>query len=189
MDHSKHNLSKGGQSGFTLVEVAISGALVVALMFVAVTTTRVVHTTLSTGEAESGTTDRVREVVAQIKQDLLESSMTPDPVTGVGRVQVENATHGGQRLRIRRVDGAALVAGSMTTVWSPWITWEMDADGAVWRTMDGEAPQVVARGIDSLAFQTNIARGVRVTCRSRDRAPNGRSVAPVQVREAVMPPN
>jgi hypothetical protein len=173
----------------TLVEVAISSALLVAVLLVAVSTTQTMNQMIRTGEAESSTIDRVREVLYQIKQDLAASSLVPDAVSGVLRVQIEAAPNGGQRLRLRRVDGATLTAGSLVTVWSPWITWEMDATGAVWRTLDGETPRVVARGIASLAFQNHNGRVVSVTVRSADRAANGQPVTPVQLEDVAQPAN
>ncbi len=177
------------ESGMTLVEVAISSALLVAVLLVAVTTTQTMSQMIRTGEAESGTIDRVREVLYQVKQDIAASSLVPDPVSGVARVQIETATHGGQRVRLRRVDGATLAAGSLATVWSPWITWEMDAAGSVWRTLDGETPRLIARGMNSLAFQNHNGRAVGVTVRSADRAANGQTVTPVQLDDVAQPAN
>lgn len=177
------------QSGMTLVEVAISCALLVGVLLVAATTTQTMNTMIRASEAESSTIERVREVLYHVKQDLSASSLQPDPVSGVGRVQIETATFGGQRLRVRRIDGAVLAAGSLANEWSPWITWEMDAEGSVWRTLDGEPPRLVARGMSTLAFQNHGNRCVSVVCRSATRAVNGQTIAPVELGDIVQPTN
>ncbi|MFO0314609.1 MAG: type II secretion system protein J [Planctomycetota bacterium] len=176
-------------SGMTLVEVAISGALLIAVLLVAVTSTQTIQGLIRTGEAASGTMDRVRELLFQIKQDIAASSMTPDPVSGLARINIEAAPNGGERLRLIRVDGAALAGGTLSAVWSPWITWEMDARGGVYRTIGAEPARLVASGIASLDFEFATGRAVRVTVRSAAVAPNGASVTPVQIDDAVQPRN
>lgn len=177
------------QSGMTLVEVAISGALLVGVLLVAASTTQTMNQMIRASEAESTTVDRVRDILHQLKQDLAATSLTPDPVTGVGRVQIETAPNGGQRLRVRRIDGAALAAGSLAMEWSPWITWEMDAAGAVWRTLDGEEPRLVARGMASMAFTNHGNRCVSMVIRSGDRAANGHAIKAIELGDIVQPTN
>lgn len=177
------------EAGMTLVEVAISGTLLIAVLLVAVTSTQTIQGLIRTGEAASGTMDRVRELLFQLKKDLAASSMTPDPVSGLARIHIEAAANGGERLRLIRVDGAVLAGGTMSAVWSPWITWEMDARGGVYRTIGAEPAQLVASGMESLDFEFVNGRSVRMTVRSANRAPNGAGVTPVQLDDAVIPRN
>ena len=101
------------QSGMTLVEVAISGALLVGVLLVAASTTQTMNQMIRASEAESTTVDRVRDILHQLKQDLAATSLTPDPVTGVGRVQIETAPNVGNDESAKFIQGVCNKNGEL----------------------------------------------------------------------------
>ena len=139
------------------------------------------------GDARNRESGGARAVLSTLREELAGSSLREDPLTGEFRYAIEAASHGGQRLRYRRVVGAELEGGGLQAIWSQWITCEVGADGAVSRTEGGQPTRVLGRGIESLTFTIHNNRVVEIRCSTAWTDPKTGEIKRTVLTESVTP--
>lgn len=158
------------ERGTTIVELAVSSSLIVAVLGITYTAADVVNSVNRTDQAKLKQEVGYRTVLDKIERELLASTTKRDPRTNLFRYEITNDAAGNQHLRIQKVVGARLVAGEIEPVWSSDIEWYAGVKGEVCRKQDGKVDRF-GSGFQGLFFEVTDQGEFVVTATNRWRNP------------------
>ncbi len=161
---------RGGERGTTIVELAVSTSLIVAVLGITFTAADVVNSVNRTDQAKLRQEVGYREILERIERELLASTTRRDPVRNLHRYEITSDASGRQHLRIQKVVGAKLSGGELEPVWSSDIEWFANDQGRICRVQDGET-QRFGTGFVGLFFDVTDQGEFLVTTTNRWRNP------------------
>lgn len=158
------------ERGTTVVELAVSASLIVAVLGITYTAADVVNSVNRTDQAKLRQEVSYRTILEKIERELLASTTKRDPRTNLFRYEITNDAEGNQHLRIQKVVGARLVSGEIEPVWSSDIEWFGNGKGQVCRKQDKDTKSF-GSGFQGLFFDVTDQGEFVVTATNRWRHP------------------
>jgi len=174
------------QAGLTLVEVTVSCILIAAIVGFTLASVAAIHNVGQQNEARTREQGSYRNVLAQLREELADTSTDMDAVTNELRYGIVTDAHGKQVLRIRKLNGASLNNGELQASWTDWITWTVRPDGFVERS-EGANTRIVGSGIKELRYVVTPNGRFEVTCVTTVHNPGNGRVEERSYREWILP--
>lgn len=149
--------------GFTLVEAAIAGVLLIAILAVSY------GAIITVTDANQRTGARVseertyREFSDRIRAELQLSSTDTDPVTGLHRYRTWTTASGKPAFAFRQLEAGNTSTGEMQPLWGNEISYEVDDRGRVLRNAGG-AQSVAATGVYELELDVTATGRFALRC-------------------------
>ncbi|MCA8970238.1 MAG: hypothetical protein KDC95_10655 [Planctomycetes bacterium] len=166
--------ARAHERGTTVIELAVSASLIVAVLGITFTAADVVNSVNRTDQAKLRQEVGYREILERIERELLASTTKRDPRTNLHRYEISSDAAGRQHLRIQQVAGAKMSNGEVEPIWSSDIEWYADEAGHVCRTQDGETTRF-GTGFVGLFFEVTDQGEFVVTTTNRWRNPRSGS--------------
>ena len=139
------------QAGLTLVEVTVSCILIAAIVGFTLASVAAIHNVGQQNEARTREEGGYRSVLAQLREELADTTTDMDAITNELRYGIVTDANGKQVLRIRKLNGATLTNGELQASWSGWITWTVQPDGFVVRN-EGTNNRIIGSGIKEMRY-------------------------------------
>lgn len=158
------------QRGTTLVEMAISTSLIVAVLGITYTAADVVNSVNKNDQAKLKQEVGYRDVLYRLRQELRHCSTDKDPRTNLPRWEITTDANGRQKLRVQKIIGARLVAGELEPKWSSDIEFWVEPDGRVARREDGRVRHL-GGGFKTMYFQVTDKGAFKLTAVTRWKHP------------------
>ena len=162
--------TRRSERGTTLIELAVSSSLIVAVLGITYAAADVVNTVNRTDQAKLRQEVGYREILERVERELLASTTQRDPRSNLHRFEITSDSNGRQHLRIQKVVGARLVGIEIEPIWSSDIEWFCNDAGQVCRTQDGETARF-GSGFQGLFFEATDQGAFVVTATNRWRHP------------------
>lgn len=173
------------QAGLTLVEVIISCVLIAAIVAFTLASVTAVHNVGQQNDTRNREQGSYRNVMAQLREELADTSTDMDPITNELRYAIVTA-NGRQVLRIRKLINATLSNGELQGVWSDWVTWSVRTDGIVERA-EGTNTRIIGSGIKELRYTVTSNGRFQVTCITSVRNPGSGAVEERTYNQWIVP--
>ncbi len=155
-------VSREGERGLGLVEMAISVSLTVAILGITYTAADVVHSVNRWDQAKLKQDVAFRDALRSLRKELKMASVERDPKTNQSHYRIFTNGKGQMVLSIQTVSGAKIVSGELEPVWSSDISFHVDDKGHLIRAQDGIA-RIMGSGFKSMYFEVTDKGLFRVT--------------------------